>query len=719
MKIIKYITEEEKDKLYSNWKYAGYFTRFVRKKWELLITKQSKEILNIEDESITIREEVKSKLYERQVEPLQRALNLGGGILSLPMRFGKTAISIGFAINDLNARSFMFVDPQKLDDFKNMAIDTFGLNENEIIIIHKEQAGKNFEENLNKFRDGNYKIALATVNMARDLITQNIESFSTVDNIIFDEFHSFISNTKNVTFQSLIKVKNEYDKIKFLLLSATPIGYKNSINLLELSKLFDKNMYPSPWGNIFFEKYNSYNKDKRRELLTENVEFFKMWLSYIMLDFEVDYNPYENLFPLKVKLEPNEKLYDWLNDHLKNNSANKLKTIIICYEVENIKNLSESLKKDGIDNFFVNGSVNYDNRNKIYDEFNNGDLNVIILQQNISRGISLSKADETIIYDTNNSLRDLFQAVGRMIPTEEHSNECKIVRVPIAHDKENEFVRSTQKERDFRTLDPNGINYPIIYDAKTSYYFVIVESGSDKNLYEKIVSYLKKDSSSPSYEFIQKNKLWKDKKTAKQLGEYLNDWINKLSKTGAENITIFSIGDMDDGTVHDQKGINRVDEVFFPDELLGVKINKKNFEIEDVLTELGIAPYNDEILNFLMSLKKDNIEDYLISTGFDLGTNPEVDYDIAVDRMKRAFKHLSKIFSNIHDEFDIFDEADSLSKFKNNLEIKGNGPYHIYTKVIKFQNYFKDYLLRLVKKEDLEGVASNFEKAIQERFRQN
>ena len=162
-------------------------------------------------------------------------------ILNLPIRYGKTHISISSILNGKGS-SIFFVDRNMIHTFEKTLKEDYKCNN--IAIYH----GKN-KDALKELDSNNESIIISTEEtFSKRYLTLSPEekkNLKLIRNIAFDEFHSFMK-VKNKTFKIFQGVFKEcFSNIDLLiLLSASPTNEKIH-NIFKSLNLIDKNFVPS------------------------------------------------------------------------------------------------------------------------------------------------------------------------------------------------------------------------------------------------------------------------------------------------------------------------------------------------------------------------------------------------------------------------------------------------------------------------------------------
>lgn len=456
------------------------------------------------------------KLHDYQKDSLNHILKNRKVCLFLPVRFGKTYISITAILNN-RANTILFVDKNMIGTFEQ----TFKDHNEENIYIYHDKKNKDIFDKIND--DSNdYKIIITTEEtFASRFSKQGIdrrvfEKFKLFKNIIIDEFHNFIK-TSNKYYKKIQGIINKYftNIDLFILLSATPMNHE-ILDIFKAIKLLDKEFtemhWKEKWGIKFIQlKYGGENKincpDVIRKVLDEflyrpdNCHKYNS-LNYLYIDeIEIEEHPnIQNRIGQKSNFIEKQKLSDdhrIANDTINNKSPlpkkiekaielinkNKDKKIVVfCYFKEAQTNIIDDFKQNNINAKHINADVNSKERQKIINEFQNENLNVIVLQKDTAIGITLDKADLGIYICDEYSPEKLYQAAGRISTTNFNNPTPKLIYL-VTNKKFNSKGALLEK---YEKLAKFNIDYGIRKLTEVQCH-IFVESNNDKNLIKRII----------------------------------------------------------------------------------------------------------------------------------------------------------------------------------------------------------------------------------------
>ncbi len=456
------------------------------------------------------------KLHDYQKDSLNHILKNRKVCLFLPVRFGKTYISITAILNN-KANTILFVDKNMIETFEKTFKDH---NEKNVYIYHSKKNDDIFDKINDNSND--YKIIITTEEtFAKRFSSEKDNSevfkkFKLFKNIIIDEFHNFIKtgDKRHKSIKDIIK-KYFTNIDLFILLSATPVNHK-ILDIFKAIQLLDKEFIERHWKNKsdvkhIQLKYGSEDKINRPNVIRKVLDEFLYRpddchkynpLNYLYID-EIEIEEYPNI-QKKIRSERNfiEK-QKWsddpriTNDPINNNlflpkkiekaieliNKNKDKKIVVfCYFKEAQTNIINDFKQYGINAKHINANVNSKERQKIINEFQNEDLNVIVLQKDTAIGITLDKADLGIYICDEYSPEKLYQAVGRISTTDFNNPTPKLIYL-VTNKKFNSENNLLDK---YRELEKYNIHYGIKKLSDLQYH-IFVEANTDKNLIKRII----------------------------------------------------------------------------------------------------------------------------------------------------------------------------------------------------------------------------------------
>lgn len=343
--------------------------------------------------------------------------------------------------------------------------------------------------------------------------------------MVVDEYHNFIKmgDKRNKDFKYI--TKNYFKNVDiFILMTATPTN-ENVFNVFYPISLLDKNFNVSDWIKKCFlytkdcyggHHYKSTNKECLNEIIKDSLykwdkldPFMSLQIRKVIIDQPPEIRSLINGESNIIKKQKINDDYRLRKDINSVNTPEKIKKAISILEEENNKNkkiviftyfkesennLIEDLKKRNIRSEYINSDVTYKNRLRIIDDFQNKNLNVIILEIKTAIGITLDKADAAIIICDEYEVQKYYQALGRIISTDYYNLTFK--EVYWIYDRDH---NSKEKiEYKFDILESFGINYSPFLKGDIS---VFLESKSDLHFIDRLLASNKK------YKLFNRNKL--------------------------------------------------------------------------------------------------------------------------------------------------------------------------------------------------------------------
>lgn len=550
------------------------------------LNKENRDIFNVNNGHNDIENINYYMLRDYQKESLQHILKNRKVILNLPVRFGKTYLSITAVLNNKKNTIFL-VDPNMIEEFKN----TFSKHGEENVFIYYEDKNKNIFDELNS---SNYKIIITTEETFISRIDnekiskKGLKNLGLIENIVVDEYHNFVkkADKRYKKFKGIIKKYFKNIDI-FMLMSATPTN-EYIFNVFYSISLLDENFIVTDWLNkcsiVTRDHFKKYYRQITNEKCLKGIieDSLYTWnkmdpfctLKIQEIFIEHDKETYYSIYKEKNNIERQKIIDDY---RLVNNTSDKelpkkidraisilkenknKKIVVFAYFKESQKFIKEDLKKINIDSEHINSNVSNNKRLKIIDEFQNGNLNVVVVEIKTAVGITLDKADIAIMICDEYEPQKYYQALGRIISTD-YSNPT-LKNIYWIYDKN---INSKQKiEQKINILERFGISYSPFNECDVWVYF---ESESDKKLFEKIIGYSKK------YKLFNRNK-----------SKFNPDILSAYEQMGLNYIFICD----NDKIVYDYKLVKRNLKFITYNELFGIKECEGCKNIEDILLLLN------------------------------------------------------------------------------------------------------------------------------------
>lgn len=578
-------------------------------------------------------------LREYQKEALEHILLNRRISLNLPVRFGKSYLSVAAILNN-KENTIFFVDKNMIENIKNIFLS---LNEENIFIFHGNK-NRNIFEDLN---DKNYKIIITTEETFISRCEKEKEesnffkNMKFIKNIVVDEFHSFLKSG-DMRYKKFKKIFHDYLKNLdlIILISATPINEK-IIDIFKAINILDYEFTPSDWVKKC-TKYDNFS----RKINIKNHICLNGILNEVLYRWE-GFNPVKSLKIIDKYIEQNEKVYEHINNENNNNiikqkiiddiriyddnekhlpmkiekaieiiKENNFKKIVIFTKFKKSQEkIICDLENKGIISKYINSDISISKRSKIINEFqNSSNLNTIIVQIDTAIGITLDKANLAIVICDEYEPQKYHQALGRIVSSDIMSLELKYVY--WIYDKKHNSKNALGIK--IKEISKYGIDYDVDDDEKI---LIICESSSDikfiKNLlYENI----------DNCEFCNKNKFSINEGNIRFLSElkfnYLvicdNDQIKedlKLEKNKANYLTYNDLFDVDNEFRNIEEIINKLGG--YDDQIIKL-IKNCEYEKDTKYKELINLSVNNEketdvkktYLEFMNSyLKNENYKD--------------------------------------------------------------------------------------------------------------
>lgn len=624
------------------------------------LNQENKNIFKIANDKLVNLEHVNYyMLRDYQKEPLQYILKNRKVILNLPVRFGKSYLAISTILNN-KKNSILFVDRNMIQEFK----DIFSKhNENNVFIYHDKLNNSIFEE-LNSLE---YKIIITTEEtfisrVKNKKISQlGLINISLIENVIIDEYHNFIKKADKRYKEFKKIIKNYFKNIDiFMLMSATPTN-EYIFNVFYAIGLLDKNFILTHWldkcSKVTINNFKSFDRVITNEKCLKGIiedalytwneidPFCSIKIKEIFIDqdeiyFHVvneknnikrqkiidDYRLNENIIykdlPKKIK-----KAIDILKENV-----NK-KIVIFTYFKKSEIFIKEDLRQNNIDSEYINSDVSDKKRLEIINNFQNNNLNVLIIEIKTAIGITLDKADIGIMICDEYEPQKYYQALGRIISTDFSNPMLK--NIYWIYDKN---INSKQNiEQKLNTLDRFGINYSPFNELDV---WVYLESDSDKKFIERLIG------GYPKFKLFSRNK-----------SKFNPNILVAYEQIGLNYIFICD----NDKVIYDYKLNERNLKFITYNELFNVDNTRKN--IEDVLLTLNcyeewkikVIENCDESINthykdFIYSLENienindENSKNYLIN--FLNSSTDEINYHNVVEDLYSYIKEAILFHSN-------------------------------------------------------------------------
>src|SRR3989344_4896400 len=164
------------------------------------------------------------------------------------------------------------------------------------------------------------------------------------------------------------------------------------------------------------EKILSQTPENRQILLfgaTISYEIEQLKKRYMLNPVSVEAERYveeEFLKQYYCDLRPQEK-FSFLVNLLKTEKSEKV--IIFCSTRTTVELIAHNLKKQGLKNAMIHGKLTQNKRLNVIDDFNNGDMNILIASAVAARGLDIKDVTHVINYDLAADPQEYVHRVGR------------------------------------------------------------------------------------------------------------------------------------------------------------------------------------------------------------------------------------------------------------------------------------------------------------------
>ena len=164
------------------------------------------------------------------------------------------------------------------------------------------------------------------------------------------------------------------------------------------------------------EKILSQTPENRQILLfgaTISYEIEQLKKRYMLNPVSVEAERYveeEFLKQYYCDLRPQEK-FSFLVNLLKTEKSEKV--IIFCSTRSTVELIAHNLKKQGLKNAMIHGKLTQNKRLRVIDEFNNGNMNILIASAVAARGLDIKDVTHVINYDLAADPQEYVHRVGR------------------------------------------------------------------------------------------------------------------------------------------------------------------------------------------------------------------------------------------------------------------------------------------------------------------
>nr|QPI16363.1 MAG: hypothetical protein NIOZUU157_00253 [Virus NIOZ-UU157] len=231
-------------------------------------------------------------------------------------------------------------------------------------------------------------------------ITNQKEALPKADLVIIDEAHRCLSNT-------YLKIIDMYNNSNVLGLTATPIRSDGR-----------------GLGNIFSDMVQA---PSIRELINQGhlvgCEYFAPTIPDLngIQTSMGDYNSVQ----LADRMDHPKLIGDIVSSW--NKIANNKKTIVFASSVAHSKNLAESFIDIGVKAAHIDGTTDHAERERVLNEFNNGDIKIICNCMVLTEGFDCPPAEVCVLARPTKSLGMYIQMVGRVLRPYEGKTHATII----------------------------------------------------------------------------------------------------------------------------------------------------------------------------------------------------------------------------------------------------------------------------------------------------
>ena len=231
-------------------------------------------------------------------------------------------------------------------------------------------------------------------------ITNQKEALPKADLVIIDEAHRCLSNT-------YLKIIDMYSNSNVLGLTATPIRSDGR-----------------GLGNIFSDMIQA---PSIKELINQghlvDCEYFAPTIPDLngIQTSMGDYNSVQ----LAERMDHPKLIGDIVSSW--NKIANNKKTIVFASSVAHSKNLAESFIDIGVKAAHIDGTTDHAERERVLNEFNNGDIKIICNCMVLTEGFDCPPAEVCVLARPTKSLGMYIQMVGRVLRPYEGKSHATII----------------------------------------------------------------------------------------------------------------------------------------------------------------------------------------------------------------------------------------------------------------------------------------------------
>ncbi len=246
-----------------------------------------------------------------------------------------------------------------------------------------------------------HKTQVASIDTLRSRsITNKKEALPKADLIIIDEAHRCLSNT-------YLKIIQMYNQSQVLGLTATPIRsdgrglghiFSDMIQAPSIGKLIEE-------GHLVGCEYYAPTIPDLHGIQTSMGDY--------------------NSVQLADRMDHPKLIGDIVSSRKK--IANNKKTIVFASSVAHSKNLAESFIDIGIKAAHIDGSTDHKEREKVLEEFNNGNMKIICNCMVLTEGFDCPPAEVCVLARPTKSLGMYIQMVGRVLRPYDGKEKATII----------------------------------------------------------------------------------------------------------------------------------------------------------------------------------------------------------------------------------------------------------------------------------------------------
>lgn len=660
-------------------------------KVSVFLTKEHKKLLDIKEHfySSIKKEDINYyRLRDYQRKPLEYIFKHNKVILNLPIRYGKTYISISAALN-CNGNKMFFLDKNMLLKFKEIIKNDFDYGD-EVFIMHDKENKDFFKGDHDNF------ILLTTeetfLSWQKDFNDQENKKLKTINFLAIDEYHNFIKKSdKRFKSLELLFKKGILNPDILIFLSASPTNEKIS-NSFRVMKLIDKDFMPTNWESKYYDipRRGRFRMEERKVKKSTKGKF-KIMLQQVFYFDEKMINPFHSLIFQRIYVEQDEELIE-IQKNEPNNSYKQMisddyrifrktknmlkgipkKTIKAIEIIEKNKNkkivvithfrdAQSKLKKDfinaNIKSEIINGSTSIKKRAEHVEAFQKGDLNVIIIQKDTAIGITLDNADLSIIISSTYQPQVFYQAAGRLVCSD--INNLNLKDVYWVLDNFDEEAKDSLHDKQLE-LFSFGFDY-LPSDEKNQK--IICESNTDSIFLKRILY--------PELEikFFNINNYSLNSKSIKLFCEMLNDYL--------------FVVDNDDIISNLKLKENGINYITF-NKLLGVSVDLKT--IEDILEHEGI--YSIKTISDINLFKNHNKDGSILKSIYEQYSGKEMEKEELKDEI---IKYRNKLNLSCPDKIDLIESfiCEEMAKLEDKFILSRK----IINKFSFISNYIKSWYM--------------------------